>query len=186
MSAPKMTDHRYTYEEWVQLPEDERLEIEVVEGVLVVSPRGSAFHQNAVHRLEQGLRSALPDHLWPLAEVDVVLATEPLTVRIPDVIVADTAVVGDNPPRFAGSEVHLAVEVLSAGTRRVDRVMKLAEYAEAGIAQYWIVDLDPPITLRAFVLVGAGYEAAGEFCGAVVLPVAGCPVRLDVGALTGR
>ncbi|CAM2928599.1 Uma2 family endonuclease [Skermania piniformis] len=186
MSAPKMTDHRYTYEEWVRLPEDERLEIEVVEGVLVVSPRGHAFHQRALHNIVHRLTTGLPVELAPLAEVDVVLARSPLTVRIPDVIVVDSALAETNPPRFAGSEVHLAVEVLSAGTRRVDRVMKLAEYAEAGIAQYWIVDLDPPITLRAFVLVGAGYEAAGEFCGAVVLPVAGCSVRLDVGALTGR
>ena len=34
----------------------------------------------------------------------------------------------------------LAVEVIT-GNRRIDRVMKRSEYADAGITHYWIVDL---------------------------------------------
>lgn len=110
----------------------------------------------------------------------------PLTVRIPDIVVADSAVVDANPARLTGQDVRLAVEVLSAGTRRVDRVMKFAEYVEAGIQHYWIVDLDPPTSLRAFTLVDGVYEADGEFAGVQVLQVAGHPVRLDLTALTER
>ncbi|GAA1095217.1 Uma2 family endonuclease [Tsukamurella spumae] len=183
---PVMTDHLYSFAEWCELPEDERLKIEVVEGVRTVSPRGYTFHQRAVHRLVERLERELPVELSPLAEVDVVLATSPLTVRIPDVVVVDSAVVAANPPRVRGGDVRLAVEVLSDGTRRVDRVMKFAEYAEAGIPQYWIVDLDPPITLRAFSLVNGAYEADGEFSRAQVLLVAGHPVGLDPAGLTAR
>ncbi|BDH58485.1 hypothetical protein MTP03_34240 [Tsukamurella sp. PLM1] len=186
MTMPVMSDHLYTFDEWRELPEDERLKIEVVEGVRTVSPRGYAFHQRALHRLLARLEEDLPRRWSPLAEVDVVLSKKPLTVRIPDIVVADSAVVDANPPRLFGADVRLAVEVLSEGTRRVDRVMKFAEYAEAGIAQYWIIDLDPPISLRAFTLVDGMYELDGEFSGIQVLHVAGHPVRLDLTALTAR
>ena len=70
----------------------------------------------------------------------------------------------------------LAVEILSDGTRKVDRILKFAEYAEARIGGYWIVDLDEPASLRAFTLVGSdepAYEFSGEFTGPVTLDVAG-------------
>ena len=95
-------------------------------------------------------------------------------------------VVERNVPRVDAADVLLAVEILSDGTRKVDRILKFAEYAEAGIAQYWIVDLDEPASLRAFTLVGAAYELSGEFTGPVTLDVAGQAVAVDPSALTRR
>jgi Uma2 family endonuclease len=39
--------------------------------------------------------------------------------------------------------VVLAVEVVSPGTRRVDRFAKPGEYAAAGIRYYWRIEQDP-------------------------------------------
>jgi Uma2 family endonuclease len=39
--------------------------------------------------------------------------------------------------------VVLAVELVSPGTRRVDRFAKPGEYAAAGIRYYWRVEQDP-------------------------------------------
>ena len=64
--------------------------------------------------------------------------------------------------------------------------MKLSEYADAGIPQYWIVDLDGPTTLTAYVLVDGDYELVAESGGTVALDVAGHPVQLDLPALTRR
>ena len=89
-------------------------------------------------------------------------------------------------PRVRAADVLLAVEILSDGTRRVDRVLKFAEYAEAGIPGYWIIDLDEPASLRAFTLVGDAYELSGEFSGPVTLDVAGHPVAVDPSGLTRR
>ena len=49
----------------------------------------------------------------------------------------------------------LAIEVLSPSTRRIDREEKAAEYAEAGVTEYWIVD---PEGRSIEVLTGAGPE----------------------------
>ncbi len=52
------------------------------------------------------------------------------------------------------SDVVVAVEILSPGSRRMDHVLKRAEYADAGIPHYWIIDLDEPVSLIACHLAG--------------------------------
>src|SRR5699024_2214339 len=69
------------------------------------------------------------------------------TVRAPDVVVTTNAIVRANPSGLVAADVPLAVEVMSGGSRRTDRVTKLREYAEAGIADYWIVDLEDRVSL---------------------------------------
>jgi Uma2 family endonuclease len=121
-----------------------------------------------------------------VADSEVLLTLEPLTIRAPDVIVTRGELVESDEPRCHASDVLLAVEILSTGTRRVDRVLEFSEYAEAGIPQYWIVDLDDPTSLLAYVLVDGNYELSGEHTGAVGLGVAGHPVSIDLRALTRR
>ncbi len=179
-------NHLLTLEEWEALPEDSAMRLELAEGVLVMSPMPFAWHQRAGTRLTSRVDEQLPQTLIALAEVEVVVADDPLTIRVPDVMVTRTEVYETNPPRCGAADVHLAVEVLSDGTRRVDRVLKFSEYAEAGIPQYWIVDLGEPVTLLAYTLVGSGYELSGEHTGSVTLHVAGHQVTLDLGSLTRR
>jgi Uma2 family endonuclease len=57
---------------------------------------------------------------------------------------------------------HLVAEVLSPGNWLTDRRDKLAAYAEAGIAEYWI--LDPrQRTVEVYGLGGSAYELLGTF-----------------------
>lgn len=175
-----------TLEEWDALPEDETLRLELVEGMLVMSPQPYSWHQRAVRQLAVAVEAGLPETLIALCEVEIVLAGAPPTVRVPDVVVTSTAVFDANPGRYAAADVNLAVEILSDGSRRVDRVMKFSEYADAGIPQYWIVDLDQPTTLTAYVLVDGDYELVAEATGGVDLDVAGHPVHLDLAGLTRR
>jgi Uma2 family endonuclease len=173
-----------TLDEWIALPDDESSRFEVQEGIPIMAPPPMPFHQRAVSRLAYLIDAQLSDGLSALSEVGVVLAESPLTVRIPDVAVADAELVATNPSRFAGGDIRLAVEVLSEGTRRTDRVTKFAEYAEAGIDQYWVVDLAGPTTLTVFRLVGEAYERSAELVGTASLNVAGGPLVLDLDALT--
>ncbi|HEU5265671.1 MAG TPA: Uma2 family endonuclease, partial [Jatrophihabitans sp.] len=60
-------------------------------------------------------------------------------------------------------DVVVVVEIVSPGSRRMDTVVKRGEYADAGIPHYWIIDLEPPVSLLACRLAGAfGYQDPGE------------------------
>lgn len=78
----------------------------------------------------------------------------------------------------------MAIEIISPGSRRMDTVTKHAEYADAAIPYYWLVDLDPPVSITAFHLAGPfGYQEAPAVTGifATSEPV---EIRLDLTDLT--
>jgi Uma2 family endonuclease len=56
----------------------------------------------------------------------------------------------------------LTVEVLSPGTRRTDRLEKMAEYARAGVREYWIVDPQGR-TVEVLILREGVYELLGKW-----------------------
>ena len=140
-------NRQLTLEEWAALPAAEGVRLELVEGLVVMAPMPLSWHQKAAMRIGYRLDEQLPADLTALTEVEVVLVREPATVRIPDVMVTGTSLYETNPPRYSATDVLLVVEILSDGTRRVDRMVTFAEYAEAGIPQYWIVDVGSPCTL---------------------------------------
>jgi Uma2 family endonuclease len=63
--------------------------------------------------------------------------------------------------------------------------MKLAEYADAGIGHYWIVDLAPSVSLTGYLLVDGNYELMVESASVVEVSLP-APFRIDLDALTRR
>lgn len=173
-----------TLAEWDAMRETEA-RVECIEGVLFVAASPRALHQRVAFRVESELVRQLPSHLAVLHQIDVLLVEVPLTVRCPDVVVTTEALVSANPPRLSAADVLLVVEVVSEGTARMDRVMKLHEYAEAGIPAYWIVDSDP-LRLTAFELSDGTYRDLGTLTSSSELTVAGHAVTLQVDDLTAR
>ncbi|WP_225725071.1 MULTISPECIES: Uma2 family endonuclease [unclassified Nocardia] len=177
-------DHLMTLEDWIALPEDNSRWYELVEGVLRVCPRPMKVHQRAVWRLAAQLEPQLPEIYGVLTESEVVIdPNPPATVRVPDVIVVPDDGIKAGIPRSDASEVLLAVEVLSRGTRRTDQVEKFSEYAEYGIEYYWIVDINEPVSLAAYRLIDGEYEQMGESANRIVLELAGLPIELDLASL---
>ena len=81
---------------------------------------------------------------------------------------------------YHAADVVLAVEVISPGSRREDLRVKRAEYADAGIPHYWIVDLDGPVSLIACHLAGEfGYVDGGAVTG-VFRTTEPFPVEIDL------
>lgn len=157
--------------DWEALPEDELHHVELVEGVLVVSPRALFLHGHAVTRVAAALHHRLPSTWLALVEVEIVVEGDPFpTVRVPDVVVVPAAIV-DRRTRCDAAEVLVAVEVLSPGSRRTDRIMKADEYASVGIARYVLVDPEGPTTILALT--------DGRYVEVDVLELDG--VRLDLG-----
>ncbi len=164
-AGPLWPDHLLDLDEWDALDEEMTRRAELVDGVLVMAPSPSGRHQ----RLGRRLATAIEDQLGPRAvvtsDVDVVVDPgPPPTVRRPDVVVLRPGI-DDRVHRFHPADVLAVFEVLSPGTRRTDRVAKLAEYAEAGIAHYGLVEIGPPTTLTEFVLRGDAYDRIAEHRG---------------------
>ncbi|MBX7435246.1 Uma2 family endonuclease [Mycobacterium sp. Y57] len=130
-------------EQWDALVLDPTRRWELSEGTLTMSPRPQLWHQRVSRRLTRLLEDHLPDGLEALPEIEVITkASFPPSVRDPDIVVVADRVFESRPARVPASDVVLVVEIVSPGSRGTDHVMKLHEYANAGIEHYWIVDPD--------------------------------------------
>jgi Uma2 family endonuclease len=179
-------DHLLSLEEWEELPADICGHHELTEGVVWALPRPEPHHQAARSNLAADLNRQLPDALRAIEDSEVVIeASFPATVRAPDVMVISESLFQRNPPRIDASEVLLAVEVISPGSSKTDRILKVAEYAGAGIPYYWVIDLTSPASLTTFALVEDKYEITDKVTGPVTLPEP-ATVSVDVGKLTQR
>lgn len=186
MTAASWPNHLLTLAEWNALPEDTSRRYELVEGVLLVVPRPAPLHQRVMVRIAAELDRQLPEDLTALADVEVEIdAGYPATVRAPDVVVVPTLRAQQNPARLAAVDVLVAIEIVSPGTGRTDRVTKLTEYADAGIPHYWLVELYPRVTLTAYTLIAGDYEyvAGGS---SIITITAPFTVKLDLDALISR
>jgi Uma2 family endonuclease len=186
MNVPPGPGRLLTLAEWDALPEDLSRHCELAEGVLVAAPRPAPHHRRAAGNLMVDLNRQLPRTLCATQDVEVVIESSfPATVRSPDVIVTSESLFARNPARIDASEVLLAVEIVSPGTRRIDRVLKPAEYASAGIPCYWVIDLTEPPDITACTLAGAAYEVTEKATGPVTLS-GPATVTVDVSRLTRR
>lgn len=179
-------DHLLTLEEFEQLPEDNSRRYELQEGVLHVTPKAASLHQRVVGALVGCLNQQLPAEWEAVPDVEVVLAaTWPPLVRVPDVVLAATARIDENPNRLYAQDVLLAVEVVSPGSSQTDRVVKRHEYARAGIPCYWVVDLDDPVALAENRLHEAVYKTYFDD-GGVFRTGDPLELRVDLDALVRR
>lgn len=127
---------------------------ELSEGNLVVMPPGTWRHQEI-----SGLLFAwLLDHGYR-GRVNVApgvrTSNDQLNGRIPDLVVTNGPIPEDTV-WLDPQTVALAVEIVSAGSERMDRWLKPVEYAEVGIPHFWRIERDD--TVIQFRLDGIRYD----------------------------
>lgn len=145
------------------LPDDGN-RYELLDGRLLVSPPPELSHQHLVSGLVSVLRQQLPQGLTAVAAPG--LYYDPRNYRVPDVAVFPRAVLERPRPRLAPPDVLLAVELVSPGSARVDRVLKPAEYAAAGIASFWRWETEDGVLVVHDLRGegdGAGYREVARF-----------------------
>src|ERR1700730_17190130 len=107
-----------TYEEWLRMPVTEGRE-EVVDGEIQIMPAAKYPHARVVARLVRDFMRQMDLDLFDIftGSFGVVIRTEPLTCRVPDLAVFEraTVVVVDG---YCHSAPQLAVEVLSPSETR--------------------------------------------------------------------
>lgn len=125
-------------DEFLSLPESMD-RIELLDGEVIVSAAPSPLHQHVLGELLIRFRA------WQLVHPPASVGLAPLDVRIAPgrIVQPDLFLVlpGFSPRASAPLDLvpDLVVEVVSA-KRSYDRITKRSIYADAGVAEYWIVD----------------------------------------------
>jgi Uma2 family endonuclease len=184
MIAPEWMHWQITAEEYESWSEEQCAGIEIVDGMVVVSPGASKRNNRLARILANALdASAGPD--WNAdTDFDVRLQDVPLTSRRPDVIVyrADTIDVTPTRPEH----VLLAAEIVSPGSETTDRIVKLDQYARAGIPFYWRVELTatgiPVVYTYLLDSASRRYRDSEVFTG-LVKAIVPFPVEIDLSSL---
>ncbi|MFD7159585.1 Uma2 family endonuclease [Kribbella sp. NPDC059898] len=155
-AVPLPPAHLLTVGEYAALGEDDCGRSELMEGNLVMSPSPSPDHNMAGLRIALQLMPQLTQDFEVITDVDIDLelapADQPGFSRRPDVIVVQRSArrrVRAEGGLIRAVEVLVVIEIVSPGSRRTDNVVKRAEYADAGIPHYWIVDIQEPVSLLA-------------------------------------
>lgn len=161
---------------------DPRKHIELVDGEIVVSPNAGRPHFQAAWKLTNILNT---HGLISGMEANLILDdSDPLRplVREPDVYVLREENDPEDDGLFQRAEnTLLVVEVMSPGSGITDWVEKMSQYADAGIAQYWIIEYFKRAPhLYTFSLKPGGYGEREHWDGEVDIDVAGVRVRFDV------
>ncbi|MFJ8933690.1 Uma2 family endonuclease [Streptomyces sp. NPDC102340] len=138
MVAPDWMHTPISAEQYDSWTEEQCAGIEVVDGMVVVSPSASKRHNRLARILANALDAAAGADWNADTDFDVRLQDVPLTNRRPDVTVyrADTIDVTPTRPEH----VLLVVEVVSPGSETTDRIVKVDQYAKAGIPFYWRIE----------------------------------------------
>jgi hypothetical protein len=126
-------------------------EVELWDGNLLLRPRETPRHQLIICALMSALRVSRTD-LHVLSGVSVRLG--PGCIVVPDVVV--TGPIDLDGPVVEASSVRVVGEVVSAASANVDRVLKMHQYASAGIPWYLLAEPDSG-ALRGHQLADDGY-----------------------------
>ena len=124
---------------------------ELIGGELLVTPAPRGAHQLVVVELVVLLYEYLGrEPVGTVVTSPADLELRPGTITQPDVFVvpATTRPTGDQLEWSDVTALLLAVEVLSPGSVRTDRVEKRDFYMDADVAEYWVVDADACIVER--------------------------------------
>lgn len=140
MAVRRVAAQEWTYQDYRRIPADGR-RYEVHEGELWMAPSPTTRHQRIAFRLGRELARRAEDHDLGevfVAPLDVVLA--PNTVVQPDVVFVRRERMDIVTEENIQGVPDLVVEVLSPGTRALDRNRKRLIYQRAGVPEYWVVD----------------------------------------------
>ena len=153
----------FTVAELDRMPDDGR-RYELLDGVLIVSPRPTTIHQVVAGRLYGVLSGVCPEDLCVVPEPAVELG--PQTEFDPDLVVVRMDQIGG--AKFTEPPL-LVVEIRSPSTALVDLNRKKAAYERFGVPSYWIVNPDPPQPeLTVFELRDGRYALAAKTSGPFV------------------
>ncbi|MFE3743454.1 Uma2 family endonuclease [Streptomyces sp. NPDC059134] len=152
----------------------EGYKVEIIEGVVTVSPPPSWDHNSTADSVQRLLYAVIPSD-WRIFQTQEAAVPGRKGLYIPDLMVAaeeDRPVPGD---LFPVSRAKLVVEITSRGNANHDRIAKAHGYAQAGVPLYLLLDpwvSDSPTATLYGEPEGGTYRTlqAVEYGGKLTLP----------------
>lgn len=138
MSVAVAEKKKYTYEDYMKLPDDERYEL--IEGELIMSPAPKTRHQRIALRLAQKMALFVQEKRFGevfIAPCDIVLGGK-------DVVQPDILFVSKEREHIIEEDnikgaPDLVIEIVSDSSAYNDFVTKKMLYSKHGVLEYWIV-----------------------------------------------
>lgn len=132
---------KYTIEDYFALPDEQR--VELIDGEFFEMTAPIVKHQAVLRELFLQVSDYIRNNKGSceafFAPLDVQLDCDEYTMVQPDlIVVCDESIITEE--RVVGAPDFI-VEVLSPSTREKDAVIKMKKYKEAGVREYWMVDI---------------------------------------------
>ncbi|MEM8536190.1 MAG: Uma2 family endonuclease [Chloroflexota bacterium] len=151
----------WTEAQYLKMTDSNRRLIEFTDGMLEVLPMPTDRHQMICQYLFLAFLSFVQQFNGVVQFAPLRVQLRPGTFREPDLLLLCDAHDSRRQNQFwLGAD--LVVEVVSPDDPNRDTVQKRAEYAEAGILEYWIVDPRTE-TITVLCLLGETYDELGMF-----------------------
>lgn len=130
--------NRMTFDEFQQITKEEHITYELIDGIVMMSPRPSMKHQKISGNIYHALRTVFKGKdCTPILEADLIIQEQNF---VPDLMVVcdeglDDMTHYDKPPL-------IVVEIISPSSGSRDYFVKRRSYKEIGVQEYWIVSPD--------------------------------------------
>ncbi|MEV0281646.1 Uma2 family endonuclease [Streptomyces sp. NPDC050610] len=129
---------------WEETDAPEGCTVEIIEGIVTVSPPPNNRHNFIAHRVHRRLLAALPED-WGVYQTLGAAVPSRNSLYIPDLaVVADSVVCGEESNFIPAAAAELVVEITSKSTASYDRIKKAEGYAQAGVPFYLLIDCWAP------------------------------------------
>lgn len=161
-------DIKFTYQDYILLPEDKRYEL--IEGELKLVPAPNTYHQRISRRLLFLLQDFAPKHklgeVFP-APYDVVLSEE--NVIQPDILFISKERAHLITENNIQGDPDLVIEIISPSREDYDRELKRKIYARYEVLEYGLID---PVrkTVEVMVLRKRGFALVGTYREGTAVP----------------
>ncbi|MEK6699452.1 MAG: Uma2 family endonuclease [Nitrospirota bacterium] len=129
---------KYTYQDYLKMPEDKRYEL--IEGELLMTPSPKMDHQRISLRLVSRMERFVEEKsLGEVLEAPADVYLDEESVVQPDILFISKDRIGIIGEDNVKGAPDLVVEILSESTAYRDTVQKKVLYARFGVKEYWIV-----------------------------------------------
>lgn len=123
-----------TLEEFDAMEKDECLNYELIDGIVMMSPRPGKTHQRILLNLSIAFRRTLDNGCTVYPEIELLLDDN---ILVPDISI----LCNDDTPKATRHQKPplIVIEIVSPSSSSRDHITKRYKYESLGIKEYWIV-----------------------------------------------